>query len=84
MHRLCSIKAWLVVTLLWAVAVAAHGWSGRPLVPLDVSATDPATLAALEAATLRHWLAYAIAVLLPPLVVLAAARLTCRGRSGPA
>jgi succinate dehydrogenase hydrophobic anchor subunit len=55
----------IVIALVWCAAVLWHGWTTLPHVPLDVSASDPATVEALNAARLNHALIYAAAALLP-------------------
>lgn len=60
----------LCVAAIWIAAVAWLGWASFPHLPLDVSASDPATLDALKAARMQHGLLYgAIAILPAGLVV---------------
>ncbi len=54
-----------LLALAWVAAVAFFGWTGLPQVPLDVSASDPATLDALNAARLKHGLIFGAIALLP-------------------
>jgi len=63
-----------LLALAWIVGVAWFGWQTAPVLPLDVSAGDPATLEALNAARLRHGLTYAAIALLPAAIVLWLAR----------
>lgn len=80
MCRLFSFPVWLVVSLIWAGAVAYYGFMNTPYVPLDVSANDPATVEALNRATLRHAILYGLLAAVPPLIVLLFGKLMCRGR----
>jgi hypothetical protein len=59
-----------VLALAWAVAVAYVAWTFAPQVPLDVSAADPATIDALNAARLRHGLTYGALALVPSALLL--------------
>lgn len=43
-----------LLAAVWIGGVAWFGWTLMPHVPLDVSAGDPATVEALQAARLRH------------------------------
>lgn len=49
----------------WIAAVAWYGWKTLPHLPLDVSAIDPATVAALQFAQMKHALLCAAVALLP-------------------
>lgn len=60
--------------LVWLVSAAYLGFQGMPQIPLDVSASDPATLDALNAARLHHALTYAAIGLAPLLLVFIAGR----------
>jgi hypothetical protein len=55
----------LLIGLVWIAAVIWYGWTTLPHLPLDVSASDPATAAALQSAQLKHVLLYAAVALLP-------------------
>ena len=51
--------------MVW-IGIAAHlARQGWPHIPLDISATDPATVEAHNAAVLRHVLVYAVIALAP-------------------
>jgi len=80
MCKLFSFPVWLVVSLVWAGAVAYTGFMNAPYVPLDVSANDPGTVEALNRATLRHSILYGLLAAVPPLIVLLFGKLICRGR----
>jgi hypothetical protein len=54
-----------LIGLVWIGAVLWYGWATLPHLPLDVSASDPATAAALQSAQLKHALLYAAVALLP-------------------
>ncbi|MBU2583415.1 MAG: hypothetical protein KJ622_17030 [Alphaproteobacteria bacterium] len=62
---------WLVVSTAWIATIAYIAWSAWPHMPLDISQTDPATLAAYDSAVLMHAGRYAAVALLPPLIILA-------------
>lgn len=72
------LKAWIVLSILWAAGVAYFGWSNWPTIPLDVSADDPATRAAFDGAVQAHVLEYALLALAPPAVLLVLGRLLLR------
>ena len=65
----------------WIAAVAYVAWRGWPHVPLDISATDPATQAAHRAAVVRHAMTSAATALVPAALLIVLARLIGRGRS---
>ena len=66
-----GIAIWALLALAWAGGVAAYAAKAWPRVPLDMSRTDPATVAALNRAIFQHAGTYAALALLPPLLVLA-------------
>lgn len=73
----------MLVALVWIAAVAWYGWASLPQLPLDVSATDPATLEALNRARIQHGLIHAAVALLPAFVLILIRRwLMAAGRSG--
>jgi hypothetical protein len=78
MSKLFSFRAWLVLSLIWTAAVAYFGYVNAPYAPLDVSATDPATIEALRAATGRHALMYGLLAAGPPAIALIFGRLLWR------
>lgn len=69
----------MLVALAWIAAVAWYGWTSLPQLPLDVSASDPATIDALNAARLQHGLIFAVIALLPAIVVTTIGRWLTRG-----
>lgn len=78
MCRLFSFPVWLALSLIWTGAVAYFGYINAPYVPLDVSATDPATVEALRAATSKHAIMYGLLAAVPPAIALIFGRLLCR------
>jgi hypothetical protein len=79
---MCSImtfRNWVIFTIVCAAAAAYMAYASYPALPLD-SGTDPATLAAYQAAVIAHWLKFAAIGLGVPLVLLIVGRLAC-GRS---
>jgi hypothetical protein len=69
-----------LLALLWIAGVAWFGWMSLPQLPLDVSASDPATLDALNAARMQHWAVFAAIALLPAMAVVAIGRWLTRAR----
>lgn len=67
----------LLVALAWVGAMAWFGWTTLPQLPLD-SASDPATLDALNAARMQHGLVFAAIALLPAIAVVLVGRLLTR------
>lgn len=55
----------LLTSVVWIGVVAHLARLGWPHIPLDVSATDPATVQAHDAAVLRHVLLYGAIALAP-------------------
>lgn len=80
MRILCSLGAWLVLSLLWTLGVAAAGFSAWPQIPLDVSTTDPGTLEAFRKAEFAHALRFGLLAAVPPAIALIAHRFVCPGR----
>lgn len=70
----------MLVALAWIAAVVWNGWISLPQLPLDVSASDPATIDALNAARLQHGLVFAGIALLPAIVVATIGRWLTRQR----
>ena len=68
----------ILVALAWMGAVAWFGWTTLPHIPLDVSASDPATIEALNAARMQHGLVFSAIALLPAIAVVLAGRLLTR------
>lgn len=71
----------MAAAVLWALTAAYHGYGSWPHMPMDVSAVDPATKRAFDAAVRQHAIAYAIIALLPLLVLLPLSSLLCRRRN---
>jgi hypothetical protein len=59
----------IVVILAWIAAVAAWAYGAWPHVSLDLSAGDPATRAAYQAAVNTHILKAALAASIPTLLL---------------
>lgn len=78
MCKLFSFPVWLALSLAWTGIVAYLGYTSAPYVPMDVSASDPATVDALRAATTRHALLYGLLAAGPPAIALVFGRLLCR------
>lgn len=70
----------MVVALVWIAAVTWFGWTSLPHLPLDVSASDPATLDALNRARMQHGLFHAVIALVPAIgLIMIGRRLTRTG-----
>lgn len=82
MRSRAAIWLWLVASAAWIAAVAFIAARGWPHLPLDVSATDPATRAAYDRAVTAFALRHALTALLPPLVLLAVGWLVRRRPPG--
>jgi hypothetical protein len=80
MRGIFSFRTWLVVSLLWAAAMAYLCYASWPRVPLDISAIDPATVEALRAMILKHVGFYGLVSAVPPLLVLGLCRRMCARR----
>lgn len=78
MSALISLRTWLLSSLIWAAGVATYAWNQWPGMPLDVSAGDPATMAAYHGALWAHIVWYALIAVVPPFVALGAGKLVCR------
>jgi hypothetical protein len=59
----------LIIAGIWIAAVAWFGWTSLPQLPLDVSATDPGTIDALNAARTQHALTFGAIALFPAVLV---------------
>jgi hypothetical protein len=59
----------LIIAGTWIAAAAWFGWTSLPQLPLDVSATDPATIDALNAARTQHALKFAGIAFVPAVLV---------------
>jgi len=73
-----SFPVWLVLSLVWAGAVAYVAYITMPHVPLDLSPSDPATQDALRAATGRHAILYGLLAAAPPAIALVFGRFLAR------
>lgn len=78
MCKLFSFPVWLVLSLIWTGIVAYLGYTSAPYVPMDMSASDPATVEALRAATTKHALLYGLLAAGPPAIALVFGRILCR------
>lgn len=76
MCAVMTFRNWVIFAVICAAIAAYVALNSYPSLPLD-SGTDPATLAAYQAAILAHWLKYAAIGLGIPLLVLIAGRLAC-------
>lgn len=70
----------ILLALAWPAVVAFVAWRGWPHLPLDVSASDPATVAAYRGAVLRHAGVAAAVALVPTAALLLVARRLGRRR----
>jgi hypothetical protein len=70
-----------VISLLWVAGIAYLAVEHMPTMPLDISADDPATVEAFEAARFQHVAVMTAVALLPALALLMAARLWQRGHA---
>jgi hypothetical protein len=59
----------LIIAAIWIAAVAWFGWTSLPQLPLDVSATDPSTVEALNAARTQHALIFGAIAFVPAVLV---------------
>jgi hypothetical protein len=59
-----------VLAVAWIAGFAWYGLTSVPQLPLDVSAADPATIDALNAARLKHGLTFAALALVPAAMLL--------------
>ncbi len=55
----------VLIAAAWCAVAAWYGLQTLPQLPLDVSASDPATRDALDAARLKHGLVFAAIALVP-------------------
>lgn len=70
----------LGIAVAWAIATAVHGSTTWPHIPMDISANDPATLAAFESVVRYHLIGHAVVGLVPLLAAIAFVSLVCRKR----
>lgn len=80
MCKVFSFPVWFVASLIWTGAVAYWGYTTAPYVPMDMSASDPATQEALRAATSKHAIMFGLLAAGPPAIALLFGRMMCRGR----
>ncbi len=59
----------IIIAVLWTAAVAWFGWTSLPQLPLDVSASDPGTIDALNAARTQHALMFGAIAFVPAVLV---------------
>lgn len=59
----------IIIAVLWTAAVAWFGWTSLPQLPLDVSASDPGTIDALNAARTQHALMLGAIAFVPAVLV---------------
>jgi hypothetical protein len=78
MCKLLSFPVWLTLSLIWTGVVAYFGYTSAPYVPMDMSASDPATVEALRAATGKHAMLFGLLAAGPPAIALVFGRLLCR------
>ncbi len=69
-----------VAAAAWLIAIAYLAWRGWPHVSLDLSAKDPATQAAHQAAVARHAAIHAALAIVPAAVLVLIARLIANRR----
>lgn len=79
MTRNTRLLLFLLCVLAWSVAISMTAIQGWPRVPLDMSAADPATKAALAKAVSMHITRHIALAIVPPLVMLALAWRWLRG-----
>lgn len=63
-----------LLAVVWLLGAAYMGAQSIPVLPMDVSASDPATLEALNAARMRHGLTWGAIALAPLLLVIIVGR----------
>lgn len=80
MCAIMTFRNWVIFTVVCVAAAAYLALQSYPTLPLD-SGTDPATLAAYQAAVIAHWLRYAAVGLGVPIVLLVIGRLVCGGKA---
>ncbi len=67
-------------SLAWIAGAAYFCWQDWPVLPLDMSGSDPTTKAAFDAAVMRHVLRAAFFAISVPLVLFAGRWLANRAR----
>lgn len=70
MRKLFSFPVWFVVSLVWTGVIAYAGYTSMPYVPMDMSASDPATQDVLRAATNKHVMMFGLLAAVPPALAL--------------
>ncbi len=74
------ILASVTIAVVWGLVVMVHGYTTWPHIPMDVSASDPVTLASFNAVVQRHIISHAIAGLAPFVMAIAFIRYVCGKR----
>ncbi len=77
MRSLLNFKVWLFFSLVWIGAMAFWCFQSWPLLPLDVSHTDPETLEILERGKRQHLISHLIPALAVPAFAYIAGRILC-------
>lgn len=73
-------RIWLIATALWLAFISWRTVEGWPSIPLDMGGDDPTTVAAFQAAQLRHVaMAVSLAIAAPAIAGIFF-KLLCRGR----
>ncbi len=78
MGKVFTFPVWLVLSLIWTGLVAYYAYTTLPHVPMDMSASDPATVEALRAATGKHAFTYGLIAAAPPALARRIGWLVCR------
>ena len=60
----------LLIAIAWIAGVAWFGWTSLPQLPLDVSASDPSTIDALNAARMQQAAVFAAIGIVPAAVII--------------
>lgn len=76
---LLGMVGW-IVAVCWIAFAAYLGWSSAPHIPMDISASDPATRQAYTAAWTWHVIRHAALALVPAGLVVGIARMLTRPR----
>ena len=70
----------ITAALVWTIITAIHGYTTWPHIPMDISASDPATQAAFQSVITRHAVVHAIIGLAPLILVMLFRSYICRRR----
>ena len=79
MCKYLNFQTWLVLSLIWTGAMFYLAYMSWPQLSLDLSPLDPATVAAMQGAVLKHSLFYGLLAAVPPLAALLLGRRMCAG-----